>query len=198
MIKEAKEFKLNTDEIIKTIEFSQMWDKTEFGTIHEEEYKLLEKLSKREIVTKTREDFYTLNYSLSELKNIYDTPFSLVEMDKYDEALKENETKKYNTLFNFITLVHSSITKFESKVFLKLLTLEMNENKTHLTQSDLLDAYNKEYFDEDPDFDKSIKQSQLSRALKNLKSNSFIKNSDIEKEILIYVNWDKFRVNNLS
>lgn len=85
-------------------------------------------------------------------------------------------------------IVHSEITKFELKLIYTLIEIELTEKKANITQKDFLKFYNEKHFDELEHLDRSIKQSQLSRSLKNLEKEGFINIVKLDNNQLISFN----------
>ena len=90
------------------------------------------------------------------------------------------------------TLAHSEITKFEIKLLDELINLEVIEKKHNSTQKEFLKFYNDKYFDEIEHLDRSIKQSQLSRSLKNMEKEGYINIVKLDNNQLISLNLTKF------
>lgn len=99
---------------------------------------------------------------------------------------------KHDVSLILTILVHSEITKFEIKLLNELINLEIIEKKYNITQKEFLKFYNDKYFDEIEHLDRSIKQSQLSRSLKNMEKEGFINIVKLDNNQLISMNLTKF------
>lgn len=127
----------------------------------------------------TDEDWKT--FSHEKITNIMKLKICEIESNNFND-LKLDILK----VLNYI--VHSEITKFESKLIYILIDIELTEKKANITQKDFLKFYNERYFDELEHLDRSIKQSQLSRSLKNLEKEGFINIVKLDNNQLISFN----------
>jgi hypothetical protein len=177
----------------KLLDLIITWQDTEFSSTFKNELDFLELLHEKEIVSKNK-CTYKFNYSLEQLTNDIHTAFTFEERELLKLIIEEIEQKKIDTHSLLNTIVYSSISKNETKILLKLVELEIHKNKKGLNQQEILKAYNDQHFDELKHLDQSIKQSSLSRSLKNLKEQEFIIIIKFEKESLHFVNWGKFSV----
>lgn len=169
------------------------WHTSSFFIYSDNELKLLNSLVDREIASKNDNSF-SLNYSITEFTNIKKTPLDFEEFELLEAVIEDIQSKKSQTFTVFNKITNSSITKLETKILFELIDLEIHKNKSFVSQKELLEVYNKKHSDEIEEFDNSIKQSHISRALKNLTEQEFVCSSQVKKEKLFSVNWDIFSI----
>lgn len=111
---------------------------------------------------------------------------ALIYMDKQ----RENAISQIDIIHSLGRLTESDITKKEIKILLELMNIEDKNTEDYIIdidngilQKDFLHLYNKKYSNN------QIKQSHLSRSLKNLEKEGFIKTYKRDKKSLIVMNW---------
>jgi hypothetical protein len=117
---------------------------------------------------------------------------SIMELKINEIESSETDDIKFNLSKCLNSIVHLEVTKFELKILHELIQMELCENKSNITQKEFLKLYNDRYSDEFEHLNGSIKQSQLSRSLKNLEKQNFINIVKLDHNQIISFNAANF------
>lgn len=169
------------------------WHTSSFFVYSDSELELLNILTIREIASKDNDSF-SLKYSITEFTNRRKTPLDFEELELLEAVIEDIESKKSHTFTILNIITNSKITKLETKILFELIDIEIHKNRVFISQKELLEFYNKKHFNTLDHLDSSIKQSHISRALKNLIEQEFVYDFKIKKEKLYSVNWNTFSI----